>query len=281
MTTGNYFKLKGSKFISISGEDRGIFLQSLITNDIYKCSSKNPIYSCILSPQGKFIADFFIIEYQNSYVIEIHKNFMNLLVDKLNNYKLNAIIKINNLDNFLSLVISTNNKLLKFKKEIVNFKDPRKDNLGNKIYIPKNIFKEIIKKYNFVENSFDNYRELLIKNLIPFASEDLTPNKSLLLENNFDNINAIDWEKGCYVGQEITARMKYRALLKKQLYALKIITGKIKIGDEIKVNNIIIGKVVSKVNKYILCMLKIDIAKEKSKNKESIEINASVILKFL
>ena len=100
-------------------------------------------------------------------------------------------------------------------------------------------------------------------------------------QNNFDNINAISWDKGCYVGQEITARMKYRALLKKQIYNLKIVSGEIKRGDEIILNKISIGKAVSRINEYILCMLKIEIAKEKSENKEEIKMNNSTILKFL
>ena len=81
---------------------------------------------------------------------------------------------------------------------------------------------------NFTMVDFKFYRELMIKNLIPYSTKDLTINKSLLLENNFDTINAIDWDKGCYIGQEITARMKYRALLKKSIRAIEIISGKVK-----------------------------------------------------
>ena len=73
----------------------------------------------------------------------------------------------------------------------------------------------------------------MIQNKVPYSVFDLQENKSLLLENNFDNINAISWNKGCFVGQEITARMKYRALLKKKIYALKLISGDINIGDKI------------------------------------------------
>ena len=124
-------------------------------------------------------------------------------------------------------------------------------------------------------------QEILIKNIIPHTPDDLIENKSNLLENNFQNINAISWSKGCYVGQEITARMKYRALLKKKIYTLEIMSGEININDEIILNKIIFGKVISKVNKYILCMLKIDLVSEKSNNKESIEINTSTVLKFL
>ena len=68
----------------------------------------------------------------------------------------------------------------------------------------------------FKESEYDFYKKILIINCVPNSVDDLVENKSLLLENNFQNINAIDWNKGCYIGQEITARMKYRALLKKK-----------------------------------------------------------------
>ena len=281
MTTSNYFNLVDSKFLSISGEDRGNFLQDLITNDIHKCNSTNSIYSCLLSPQGKFIADFFIIDHKNSYLIETHKKFAEDLINKLKIYKLRAKVEINIVNDLLSLSIIKNNDLLQSETDVLLFKDPRNDKLGNKIFVTKNKFKEIEKKYNLIEDNFEKYRELLIKNLIPFSSEDLIQNKSLLLENNFDKINAIDWEKGCYVGQEITARMKYRALLKKQLYALELISGNINIGDKIEEKEVNLGQVVSKANQYIFCMLKIELVKEKSEKKSLLEINSFATLKFL
>ena len=128
---------------------------------------------------------------------------------------------------------------------------------------------------------YETYKEILMKNLVPNSTDDLTVNKSLLLENNFDNLNAIDWDKGCYVGQEITARMKYRALLKKQVYSLEIIKGEININDDIVLDEINYGKVISKVNQYILCMLKIELVEKTLNNKENFEINNSIILKIL
>ena len=104
------------------------------------------------------------------------------------------------------------------------------------------------------------YKEILMKNLIPYSPDDLIVNKSLLLENNFQNINAISWDKGCYVGQEITARMKYRALLKKKIYTLEIISGSIQVGEKITINDISIGEIISITNKFTIAMLKIDTA---------------------
>lgn len=257
MTTSNYFNLADSKFLSISGEDRGNFLQDLITNDIHKCDSTNSIYSCLLTPQGKFIADFFIIDHENSYLIETHKKFAEDLINKLKIYKLRAKVEINIVNDLLSLSIIENNDLLQSEADILLFKDPRNDKLGNKIFVAKNKFKEIEKKHNLIEVNFEKYRELLIKNLIPFSSEDLIQNKSLLLENNFDKINAIDWEKGCYVGQEITARMKYRALLKKSIRVVEIISGHVNRGNQINFNQNKVGEIISSFNKLAIAMLKI------------------------
>ena len=125
------------------------------------------------------------------------------------------------------------------------------------------------------------YQKIMVQNVIPNSLKDLVVNKSLLLENNFEQINALDWEKGCYVGQELTARMKYRALLKKQLYALELISGNINIGDKIIENEVNLGEVISKANQYIFCILKIELVKEKSEKKALLEIDSSTTLKFV
>ena len=161
--------------------------------------------------------------------------------------------------------------------EILNL-DPRNSNIGKKLiqYDPLIKFNEEI-----IEIDEKKYHEILIQNKVPYSPFDLQENKSLLLENNFDNINAISWNKGCFVGQEITARMKYRALLKKQLYALELISGNINIGDKIIENEVNLGEVISKANQYIFCILKIELVKEKSEKKALLEIDSSTTLKFL
>ena len=131
------------------------------------------------------------------------------------------------------------------------------------------------------ELKFDLYKEKLMRNLVPNSPTDLLENKSLLLENNFQNINAIDWDKGCYIGQEITARMKYRSLLKKKLYVLELLSGNINPDDDIIEKDINIGNVKSRINNYLLCMLKISLVENKSINKEIIKIFPSTQIKFL
>ena len=266
MTTSNYVNLIDSQFISISGDDRKDFLQGLITNDINKCNLNTPIYSCFLSPQGKFIADFFVVDCEKNYLIEIHKKFISDFLDKLRIYKLRSKITINDNEDFKSLVILENNNFSQSNNDIINFIDPRNDKLGKKVYIKFDRINDFKNKFNLQEIKFKFYRELLIKNLIPFSPDDLIINKSLILENNFEKINAIDWDKGCYVGQEITARMKYRALLKKSIRAVEIISGNVNPGNKILNNKNAIGEIISCFNNLAIAMLKIDDANDAIKN---------------
>ena len=276
MTTNYFYKNTKSKFLEISGQDSVPFIQNLITNDINKCKENHFVYSCLLTPQGKFFADFFIFKNKEKYFFEVNDIFYENFLNKLNMYKLRSNINIEEIKLFYSFIIfgelEINNHY-----EILNF-DPRNNNIGKKLiqYDPLIKFNEKI-----IEIDEKKYHEILIKNKVPYSPFDLQENKSLLLENNFDNINAISWNKGCFVGQEITARMKYRALLKKQLYALELISGKINIGDKIIEKGVVLGEVISKANQYIFCILKIEQVREKSEKKALLDIDSSTTLKFL
>ena len=275
MTTCNYVHLVDLKFISIKGEDRKEFLQDMITNDVNKCIEDNPIYSCFLSPQGKFLADFFLINLGDSYLIEINEIYIENFIAKLNIYKLRSKINISIEENYTSFVIL--NIDLKLNKEInyIKFTDPRCSNLGKKIIIKSNLKNNFVSNNNLIKVDFKSYRELLIKNLVPDTSKDLIINKSLLLENNFDKINAIDWDKGCYVGQEITARMKYRALLKKSIRAVEIISGRTMPGNKIFYNTNIIGEIISCINNLGIAMLKIEDANNAFKNNKVLKTDSA------
>ena len=276
MTTNYFYKNTKSKFLEISGQDSVPFIQNLITNDINKCKENHFVYSCLLTPQGKFFADFFIFKNKEKYFFEVNDIFYENFLNKLNMYKLRSNINIEEIKLFYSFIIfgelEINNHY-----EILNF-DPRNNNIGKKLiqYDPLIKFNEKI-----IEIDEKKYHEILIKNKVPYSPFDLQENKSLLLENNFDNINAISWNKGCFVGQEITARMKYRALLKKQLYALELISGKINIGDKIIEKGVVLGEVISKANQYIFSILKIELVREKSEKKALLDIDSSTTLKFL
>jgi len=275
MKTNYYFINNDSRFINIAGDDRQDFLQGLITNDINACNRNNPIYSCLLSPQGKFLADFFVIELDGSYLIEIHNRFFDNILQKLQLYKLKSKVIISENNSYLSCVLFINKKIA-VPNHLISFQDPRNNNIGIR-YILNTDNSSSLKKLGFTPVDINYYKEILMKNLIPYSPDDLIVNKSLLLENNFQNINAISWDKGCYVGQEITARMKYRALLKKKIYTLEIISGSIQVGEKITINDISIGEIISITNKFAIAMLKIDAANAVIKKDNVIDLsNAKV-----
>ena len=125
-----------SKFLDISGEDSSEFLQGLITNDINKCKDDKPIYACLLTPQGKFSSDFFIIKYLNHYIIEIHEKYFDSFYSKLKIYKLRSKVEFKENTDLLSLIIFSKHNPL-FGKNTIFFDDPRNNNLGVKAYIDK------------------------------------------------------------------------------------------------------------------------------------------------
>ncbi|MDB4861370.1 hypothetical protein OAI01_07405 [Alphaproteobacteria bacterium] len=276
MTVPYFYKNSNSQFLSIEGEDSNEFLQNLITNDINKCSEDNIIYSCLLSPQGKFLSDFFILKKDEKYLIETHSFFYEKLLKKLNLYKLRSKVHINEVNNLHSY--SVFGDIQKDQDTFIFNIDPRNKNIGLKlIHLKKN--PEILDSLNEINE--EKYHQILIQNTVPLSHYDLEENKSLLLENNFENLNSISWDKGCYVGQEITARMKYRALLKKKIYSLEIKEGSPLIGQIIKDDENEFGKIISIKNDSVLAMLKIELAEIKINTKKQIKTNEGLVLEFI
>ena len=276
MTVPYFYKNIYSKFISIEGEDSTEFLQNLITNDINKCVKEKFLYSCLLTPQGKFFSDFFIFKKDKKYIIETHSFFHGKLLKKLSLYKLRSKVLIKEMTNLYSFSVFGN--LEKKDNTIIYNTDPRNKNIGNKlIHQIKN--PKILD--DFIEINEKKYHKILIQNLVPLSHYDLEENKSLLLENNFENLNSISWDKGCYVGQEITARMKYRALLKKKIYSLVVKKGSPKIEQYIKDHENTYGKIISIENDSILAMLKIELAERKINAQQKIKTDEGLVLEFI
>ncbi len=276
MTVSYFYKNSNSRFLSVEGEDSSDFLQNLITNDINKCTNENILYSCLLTPQGKFISDFFIFKKNKKFIIETHSFFYEKLLKKLNLYKLKSKVLINEIANLSSYSFfgEVNNNT----SFIVFCTDPRNNKIGNKL-ICKSEDSKIFNNFNEIDEK--KYHEILIQNTVPLSHFDLVENKSLLLENNFENLNSISWDKGCYVGQELTARMKYRALLKKRIYSLVVKAGSPKADQTIKVDGIDYGKIISIENASILAMLKIELAEKKIYEKQQMKTSDGLVFDFI
>lgn len=218
-----YIELSNRGVIRISGPDRRPFLQGLISNDIYLLDKQPCVYSCFLTPQGKFLHDFFITESTNVITLECEGGVRAAdLAKRLLMFKLRAKVEITCEKNIDVYVICPPHPPADAGPSLSprgegwgegdQYLDPRHPSLGYRSFA----------KPNFEEKPFDVWDHNRIMLAIPDGSRDMIVDKSTLLESNVDKLNGISWDKGCYMGQELTARMHYRALVKKRLQTVKL-----------------------------------------------------------
>ncbi len=246
--------LENRGLISISGEDAKDFLQNIITNDIDKVSRSSSIFTALLSPQGKYLFEFFVVKIEQGYLLECEGNTTVELIDNLSKYKLrskieiknfssNYVVGIINYENFKSLQVELNKKDLTLQyRESPVFVDPRNNELGARIISPLEKLYLSIKKLNLKIIKNSKYLMKAYNNGIPIEGLKNLQNQLFALEVNFEKLNAIDFKKGCYVGQENTARMKLKKKVRRQLMPIKSKL-EVKIGEEIKHNDNVIGKI--------------------------------------
>ena len=282
-------KLKNRTLLELKGDESREFLQSLVTNNINLISKEKSIYSALLSPQGKYLYDFFIFQnHNNNIVIDCEKNDHEKLIQKLNIYKLRSKIEIvvnDKIDIYsiygqdIDFLIS--NLKLKYKegftKEVSGnlfFVDPRNKNLGI-----RNYSKILLEEFNKIPSGIlSEWHYVRIKNNIPYPYNDLEKEKSFIIENNFEKINAIDFNKGCYIGQENTARQKYRGTAKRQLVVGKILGKEILNGEKVFYDKKMVGTVRSSSKELCLVNIRSEIYEKCKKNKTSIKIKESELI---
>ncbi len=234
--------------MTIEGNDRFNFIQGIITNDIEKLRKNTSIYSGILSPQGKFLTDFFITNYNDKFYLECHKNQEEEIKKKLLMYKLRSSVEIKSIRKIKILLFNTNkNSELSKKNTLITFDDPRFSNFLSRSYVDESFYKNILSKMKEIQKT--EYEDLRISNQIPDFQKDTLGDKTLPLEMHFDKLNGISWSKGCYLGQEVTARMKYRKVVKKKIFFVTI-NFKENLERDIFSNEKKIGELVSNNKKY-------------------------------
>ena len=222
--------------LRVSGSDAKSFLQNLVTNDVTKLNN-NIIYSALLTPQGKLVTDFFLVDSGQDILIDVNSTVSDTLFKRLNLYKLRAEISIEKTE--LKVSKGINNKPQK------GLDDPRHPKMGWRCYIDQDVSEKNI-----------DWEKLRIENLIPEFGKELSSD-SYILEHGFEKLNGVDFKKGCYVGQEVTARMKHKTKLRKGL-AIVETTGRVPFDTPIYANNKIVGKVFTCTNSQALAYLRFD-----------------------
>ncbi|MDC0436184.1 folate-binding protein [Candidatus Pelagibacter sp.] len=268
MNIQSIYILEDRGILYISGEDTKEFLQNLISNDINKVTDNNSCFSSLLTPQGKFLYDFIIIKHKSGYFIDCEKSQTEALFKQLNIYKLRSSIEIINLSNEFVVAAFSYKKFLLFEnaKDIPGntFKyredyillDPRNKKLGGRLIINLEKLYLSLKKLKLKISDINEYYLLSYQLGIPQQDMKKLQNKLFGIECNFEELNGIDFKKGCYVGQENTARIKLKNKLSKRLLPIELINGKLEEGDLIYSDDKEIGKILIAKN-YPFALIKI------------------------
>ena len=255
MNIKNVYILEDRAILYINGEDAKEFLQNLISNDINKVSDVNSCFSSLLTPQGKFLYEFIIVKHKSGYLLDCEKPQAEQLFKQLSMYKLRSKIEILNLSNEFVVAAFSHEKFLTFDgakdqpgytikyREDPIFLDPRNKDLGARLIINLEKLYLSLKKLDLHDANLKEYYSL--SHSLGIVPKDLNKLKDKLfgIECNFEELNGIDFKKGCYVGQENTARIKLKNKLSKRLFPINVINGKLHEGESIYNNEIEIGKV--------------------------------------
>jgi folate-binding protein YgfZ len=214
--TGQFAILNERAVLEIGGPDRADFLQGLISNDVTRLNDGRAIYAALLTAQGRYLHDFFLVASGDTYLLDGEAARLPDLTRRLTIYKLRSKVTLTSRPDLAVCAIFGDPAPLPAAGAA--FADPRNAALGTRLILPR----DEIAALPFAQTDAANYDRLRLSLGVPDGSRDLVPEKSLLMESGFDALNGIDWNKGCYIGQEITARMKYRALVKKQLMPVSV-----------------------------------------------------------
>ena len=255
MNIKNVYILEDRAILYINGDDAKDFLQNLISNDINKVSDVNSCFSSLLTPQGKFLYEFIIVKHKSGYILDCEKPQAEELFKQLSLYKLRSKVEILNLSNEFVVAAFSHEKFLTFDeakdqpgctikyREDPIFLDPRNKDLGARLIINLEKLYLSLKKLDLHDADLKEYYSL--SHGLGIVPKDLNKLKNKLfgIECNFEELNGIDFKKGCYVGQENTARIKLKNKLSKRLFPINVINGKIHEGESIFNNQVEIGKI--------------------------------------
>ena len=267
MNTKNVYILEDRGILYINGAEAKEFLQNLISNDINKIDETNSCFASLLTPQGKFLFAFIIVKYKSGYFIDCEKSQIAALFKQLSVYKLRSNVAIMNLSNEFVIAAFSREKFLKFEgakdqsgytikyREDPILLDPRNKDLGARLIINLEKLYLSLKKLELKNSKVDEYYKLSHELGIAQKEMNKLQNKLFGIECNFEELNGIDFKKGCYIGQENTARIKLKNKLSKRLLAIQLISGKLTKDAPIYADDIEIGKVLID-NEYPFALVK-------------------------
>jgi len=266
-----YFaNLNDRRLLSVGGTDAEDFLQGLITNDVRKPLMGQPIFAALLTPQGKFLHDFFITAGHETLLIDVDAEGIDDLKRRLSMYRLRSSVTIDTVPDDIAVWAIWGPNSVKAGAAGLAFPDPRLEALGHRAIGPKTLA-DRFRSVDFTEATEADYDRWRLSHGVPAGSKDLIREKSALLESNYDVLAAISWDKGCYMGQELTARTRYRGLVKRRLAQFTFDGDKLPQGAPILHEGRQVGDVRSTTSGLGLASMRLDALKAAHENTFDVE----------
>ncbi len=269
-------RLEDRSVFTLSGEDTLTFLQGIVTNDVDILKDGDPCYTALLSPQGKFLDDFFLVADEDRIIADCNRDRRDALIRRLSMYKLRADVLIEPADDLaVYALFSAEAEDIPDFDATISYVDPRHPALGKRIILPEAGSDALISRIDANQVSNDIYREFRLGQAIPEGTTEIEPEKAYPLEFGLEKLNGISFSKGCYVGQEVTTRMKIRKLVKRQPAVIanpdKIT---IETGDAVSLGGKKIGEIRSAAGAYAVALIE-NAAAEKLSSGGTVEINGT------
>ena len=262
MSNKTYTVLESRGLIQVEGEDKATFLQGLVSNNVMNITAEAASHGAFLTPQGKYLFDFFVVQMGDAWLIDCEKARLPEFLKKLNLYKLRSKVTLTDRTNDFDVIaligesdapgtcVATDGGVI--------FTDPRLSAIGKRAIVATGT---VIEGYSQADLAVYEHARITLG--LPDASRDMAIDKALLLENGFDELGSVDFQKGCYMGQELTARTKHRGLVKKRLVPVKIDGPTPDNGTVLEVDEREIGEMRTSSGDMGLALLRLD-AMEKS-----------------
>ena len=253
-----YTQTHSNQYLLVNIIGQLLIIGGIFTNDLEKVTISTTLYSSILTPQGKYLFDFFILKFKDSYLLECEKRSTEDIIKLLNFYKLRSKVDIINISEELAAVVISLEKFKEINSSDFSigktttyrndpvYIDSRNSNLNAKLISKLENMHLTIKKLNLTIGDKKKYYNKSFELGIPQINLDKLREKVFGIENNLDELNGIDFKKGCYIGQENTSRIKLRNKLRRRILPIKKISGELNENDIIRYKNIDVGKIMIK-----------------------------------
>lgn len=274
MTDARYSFLPDRTIVRVAGDEATEFLQGLITNDIENVSESQAIYAALLTPQGKYLHDFFILRISDAYYLDCEKHRRDDLIKRLTRYRLRAKVEIEDLtESFDGFALFGEGAIQAAARSPLPgdlgvfgngfaFVDPRRIELGVRVFLPPDDGTASLEQNGFTAAPAEEYTSKRLSLGIAEGDPEIEPEKSFPMDYGLDELNGVSFTKGCYVGQEVTVRMKTRDLVRKELVPMRIVGPAPAIGTALQLENSVAGELRSVVDATGLALVRKDALKK-------------------